>query len=295
MKRKTSIVFIINPVSGGKSKSGLRQLIHRMVDRADNIFSIAYTSQLTGAKQLAMEAAANKADIVMVAGGDGTINQAVCGLTGTETALGIIPFGSGNGLARHLKVPLNASGALALLNHYETKKIDTISINGKLFVNVAGIGFDAHVSNLFAGSVKRGLLNYSRIALSEYARFVPEEYELEVNGKILKRTAFSVSFANGSQWGNNAYIAPAADISDGKMEVCVISGFKNIQMPRLVFDLFMKRILNSSLVETIVCNEATVRRIRPGAVHVDGEPLMMGEELNIRVNPLSLNVIIPRI
>jgi diacylglycerol kinase (ATP) len=292
--KKTKIVFIINPISGGISKSGLRQLIHRMVDRADNTFTIEYTTKEIGAKEIAMNAVSAKTDIVMVAGGDGTINQAVCGLIGSDTALGIIPFGSGNGLARHLKVPLRASGALALLNHYEIKKIDTVSINGKIFVNVAGMGFDAHVSHLFASSVKRGLLNYSRIALSEYARFVPEEYEIEMNGKIIHRSAFSISFANGSQWGNNAYIAPGAIISDGKMEVCIISGFRKMQMPGLVYDLFMKRIVKSSLVETLSTAEVTIRRKKPGPVHVDGEPLMMSEELNVRVNPLSLQVIIPK-
>src|SRR5690606_300534 len=187
-------------------------------------------------------------DVVVAVGGDGTLNQVANGLKHSQTAMGIIPMGSGNGLARHLGIPLRTPQAIHHLNRMPARKMDTLLMNGKTFVNMAGTGFDAHIGHLFATAGSRGFRTYAQITIKELLNYKPQGYEIELDGKKLTEEAFLISFANGSQWGNNAIIAPHASVSDGLIDLSLMRPFKWHQVPSLALKMFNSTIDHSSLI-----------------------------------------------
>jgi diacylglycerol kinase (ATP) len=292
MGNKKKICFIVNPVSGVGRQKVIEKLIDEQLDRTLYDYEIAYTKAAKHAIALAADAAARKTDIVVAVGGDGSVNETAKGLLHTKTALAIIPTGSGNGLARHLKIPLNLNKAMQVINKGREISIDSIQINDETFVNVAGIGFDAHIGWEFARFGKRGFSSYLKVIMREFPKYKAQDFELIIGGKSIFKKAYLISFANGSQWGNNAWIAPTADISDGIMDIAILRDFKLIRGLRIAYHLFRKTLHQSTYLEIIKAKEVTVKQ--PGIIaHIDGEPIETGNELKIKVNPLSLRVIVP--
>lgn len=289
---KKNVLFIINPISGGKNKASFVELANSCLDH--NIFSprFVFSEAVGHAHQLAAEAASNDTDIVVAVGGDGTINEVASAIESSGKTMGIIPCGSGNGLARALKIKLNRKAALQQLNKLNTVTIDTGSFNDRSFYNMAGIGFDAHISSCFAKISKRGLQGYVKTAISEIQRYVPEHYQINIDGHTIERDAFMVCLANSSQFGNNAHVSPSASLEDGFLDVCIIKPFPLYHFPMMGVHMFAKTAHHSRYVEIIKGQNVTIRRSREGAVHVDGEPLHMGKDINISVKPLNLKVLI---
>jgi len=285
---KKYIHFVINPNSGVKKKLSLVELLKSHLSN-DFEYDFTFTQRAKHATEITKEAIKNNAAAVIAVGGDGSVNEVGKALVGTDVALGVIPSGSGNGFARHLKIPLNEKAAIQTINQFRTQKIDSASINGKAFLVTAGLGFDAHVGWKFADYGKRGLLSYLQIAINEYFSFKPEEYELIVDGKEITTTAFLISFANAGQYGNNAWIAPSASISDGKLNVCILESFPPHLAPEIIFKLFNKQIEKSKYYSSIKAEEILVKS--PKRFHMDGEPKKSKKDLQIRIVPKSLNVI----
>jgi YegS/Rv2252/BmrU family lipid kinase len=290
MKR---ILFIINPISGIGKQKKVGKLIHECLDPEQFIPEIKFTTHAGHAKVLAMEASAEGIDVVVAVGGDGTVNEIATGLVGSQTAMGILPAGSGNGLARHLKIPMNLSRAMEVLNKHRVTPIDTASINDQLFVNVAGVGFDATVARKFASAGKRGFSTYFRITVNSYFNYQPKQYKLEIDGKIFKRRALLVSFANSSQFGNNASIDPAADVSDGFIDVCIVGKMPFWKVFFLAPLLFFNRFDQTRYIEIIRAKKVVLHRKKGKSIHLDGDPHEMGKDLVMKVNPLSLQVVVP--
>jgi diacylglycerol kinase family enzyme len=206
--------------------------------------------------------------------------------------MALIPTGSGNGLARHLKIPLDLKEAMKVINTGNTITIDSIKFNDEIFVNVAGVGFDAHIGWEFARFGKRGFSSYLKVITREYPRYKAKDFELIIDGKTLHKNAYLISFANGSQWGNNAYIAPLADISDGVMDIAILKDFTFLTGLGIGYRLFNKTLHRSRFMEIIKAKEVTVRQSSTIA-HIDGEPIEAGHEIVIKVEPASLKVIVP--
>ena len=288
---KVSLLFIINPNAGTKSKSNIPFLIHKYVDNEKFDIEIQYTNAPGHATVLAKNASQNGVSIVIATGGDGTVNEVMKGLIHSETALGILPFGSGNGLARFLGVPMNHIEALKFINTSTNVCIDTCQLNEHAFVNVAGTGFDAHIGNVFARSKERGFSTYIKLSIKEFRKYKSKEYELIVNGQTFYRKAFMISFANTSQFGNNAHIAPEADIEDGLVDVCIMKPISILEMPIVVYKMFNKSIHLSNYVEIIKCDSAQIMRLAPDAIHIDGEPHSADSLLDLKVIPKSLWVL----
>jgi YegS/Rv2252/BmrU family lipid kinase len=226
-------------------------------------------------------------------GGDGTMNEVAQALVGKNTALGIIPRGSGNGLARHLYIPTKVIPAISVINTGKIVSIDTLLINGRSCISMAGIGFDGFVSHLFAAFGKRGLLSYARIVLREFKKYKPQKFEITANGKTICKELFLVSVANSSQFGNNAYIAPLADIKDGLMEICMLSKIPALFVPWFIFKLFSKKAHESKYLEIISTAEASIKTSFT-KMHIDGEPCHADEsETKVRVLPGSLKIVVP--
>ena len=240
------------------------------------------------------KAAEEKADIVVAIGGDGTINEIARSLVHTDTALGIIPCGSGNGLARHLHIPMEPKKALEVLNEGCLDTIDYGKINGTDFFCTCGVGFDAFVSLKFAHAGKRGLLTYLEKTLQESLKYQPETYELETENGVSKYKAFLIACGNASQYGNNAYIAPQATLTDGLLDVTILEPFTVLDVPSLAFQLFNKTIDQNSRIKTFRCKKLCIRRAVPGVVHFDGDPMETEADVNIELIKSGLRVVVPK-
>jgi diacylglycerol kinase (ATP) len=290
---RKKIAFIINPISGGINKQHFPALIGRYLDRNQFDIEINFTRSAEHNLELAQEAVTTKKDIVVAVGGDGTINNIAKYMVNTGILFGIIPQGSGNGLARHLKIPLNNVNALKVINKLHRKNIDAGMANDQFFINVAGAGFDAHVSWMFANAPKRGFWSYTKITLNEFANYKPQPYELIVDGKTVTRDAFIICVANGSQYGNNAFIAPQANLDDGLFDISIMKPFKVHQMPIIGLEMFLKKYNNSKYVDALKGTEIVIKRPEAGVFNIDGEPVMMDKDIHIRVLPEALKVIVP--
>ncbi|GGG80531.1 hypothetical protein GCM10007415_11230 [Parapedobacter pyrenivorans] len=288
---KKRILFVVNPISGGKKKKGFEKRAIADLDLALYDARFMLTECPGHANELAIQAVAERVDVVVAVGGDGTINEIASALNGTDTALGIIPEGSGNGLALYLGIPLNERAAIRRLNRLEHLSIDSGMINGVSFFNMAGIGFDASVSDRFANDNIRGPIGYLKAVLSEISTYKPKRYILDIDGKIVEREAFMISVANSPQYGNNAYVAPQASVTDGLLDVCIIHKFPLYTIPMMLFHLFNKTADQSEYVEIIPGKRIRIERETADAVHVDGEPKDMGAVLEIAVNPNTLRIV----
>jgi diacylglycerol kinase (ATP) len=288
LKRKA--LFIINPVSGGKKKDQVPALVQKNLDISLFEPTIVFTNSAMHASELALEAV-GKYDYVVAVGGDGTVNEIASSIVGTDTALGIIPFGSGNGLARFLGIPMDTGEAIKTLNTGKVELIDSGKINGQYFFNMAGMGFDAHISEVFSHDKTRGFGAYIRSAFHEIANYKSEIYHLEIDGVAYEREAFMLSFANSSQYGNNAHVSPNASVQDGLLDVCIIKPFPLYRFIEMGLRMFTKTSESSKYVEIIRAKHIMVRRSKSGPVHLDGEPQMLGADAEINVVPRSLKII----
>jgi len=287
------VLFIVNRFAGTGYKP---QVEGRMIDvseKNDVECSIEFTQGPGHATELARAAKEQGFDFVVAVGGDGTINEVARGLVNTNTPMGIVPRGSGNGLSRHLGIPLKISDAIDALYNSEAIAIDTFRVNGKLSLNVSGIGFDGHIANLFGGKSKRGLAGYAKLTLKEFLQFQEFEAEIVADGKTFHQKAFIIAIANSSQYGNNARIAPTASVRDELLHLNVV---RKIPVYRVdvMYAVFAGNIENSSFCEITTAKTIQIRTKQSVAYHVDGEPSGHLDHFNIEVVPASLNVMVPR-
>lgn len=293
MNTKRKICFIINPISGVGRQKIIEKLVSDLLDTTVFEPLLVYTEGPKHATTLAKKAAQDGFEIVVSVGGDGSVNEIANGLIGTNTAMAILPTGSGNGLARHLGIPMDLKKAMLALQKGTVQKIDSIQFNQECFVNVAGVGFDAHIGWEFSKFGKRGFSSYLKVILRELAALKKQRYELEIDGQAkVEKEAYLISFANGSQWGNNASIAPLADVKDGVLDIVLVKKFSWLLSLPFGIKLFTKKIHTSSSVETIKARQVIVKQEK-NIAHIDGEPIESGQSITIKVNPLSLNVIVP--
>ena len=291
MTEKKRIIFVVNPNSGTQGKKAILKCIDERLDRSIYDYSIVKTEYAGHATQIAANAVREKVDVVVAIGGDGTINEIARSLVHTETALGIIPCGSGNGLARHLRIPMEPKAAIDVINRGYELCIDYGKINNILFFCTCGVGFDAFISLKFADSGKRGLLTYLENTLHESLRYQPETYEIENEEGTVKYKAWLIACGNASQYGNDAYITPQASLTDGLMDVTIMEPFTVLDVPSLSFQLFNKTIDQNSRVKTMRAKKIKIHRTNDGVMHFDGDPLMAGKELEVEIIPSGLRVI----
>ena len=288
---KKRIVFIINPISGTEEKESIFDLITRKLDRDKIDYQVEWTRYAGHAEELTRRYVEQRFDAVIAVGGDGTVNEIARELVQTPVALGIIPCGSGNGLARHLHIPLETIGAVRVINQFVVECLDYGKINDVPFFCTCGVGFDAFVSSKFAQSEKRGMLSYLENTLREGLKYKPDTYEIDIEGETSKYKAFLIACANASQYGNNAYIAPHASMSDGLMDVTIMEPFTMLEAPQIAIQLFNKTLNLNSRIKTFRCKNIHIHRERPGVVHFDGDPMMAGTDIDVQLIGNGLNII----
>ena len=286
---KKNIHFIINPISGTGKQKNILHKIEQVIDTEIFDFKIHYTERKNHATQIAQELSKSGPNIIVAVGGDGTVNECALPIIGSETALSVIPRGSGNGFACHLKIDKDVINCIKNLNNSSISKVDSCTANGKPFVNVSGIGFDAHIAHLFSKMSVRGFTSYVRLVLKECILYPSKNYTIKFDNQERKVNAFLISWANSSQFGNNAVISPESEIDDGYFEICIVKKLPRIFIPILLFRLFNNSIQHSKYVEIIKCKEAQVL-CDDGKSHLDGETYDLGNNIMIKNNPLSLKI-----
>ncbi len=293
MNENKKVFFIINKYSGGGFRPELEGRIITICGKLGIECTLEFTRERGHATELARQAVAEQYQLVFAVGGDGTVNEVARGLVNTTAAMGILPKGSGNGLARHLHIPMDIPRALELLGQHTIVGMDTVLINGNLSVNVSGIGFDGHVASLFGKNGKRGLLNYTRIVLSEFRAYRELKAKMEVDGNEMDKEAFILAFANSSQFGNNAQLAPSASVCDQKIDLCIIHKVPLSRAPGFTRRMFTGTIDQSPFVEITQAQRINVRFSAPAPYHIDGEPMPPSDRFDVQMQPASLRVIIP--
>ena len=292
-QEKKQILALINPISGTANKDYLPETIRQVVDSSIFDLSIRFTQRPNHAYQLAKEAAGNGYYGVIAVGGDGTVNETASALCDTDTALGIVPNGSGNGLARHLDIPMDINEALEIINSRNIGQYDYCTANNHPFFCTCGVGFDAQVSAKFAKSGKRGPLSYVKSAVSEYLKYRPQSYRITSPEGTIAEKAFIIACGNASQYGNNAYITPNADMQDGLIDVTVILPITPLDTAMLGILLFSRHIDQDTNIISFRTPSLTIERDKSGIMHLDGETMMMPEKIEIRCHHLGLKVFTP--
>jgi YegS/Rv2252/BmrU family lipid kinase len=290
---KRRIVFIINPISGTGNKDVFPSLIERHIDK--DIFDTAmrFTEYAGHAYEIATQCKDDGVDIVVAVGGDGTVNEIARGVIDSSTALGIVPCGSGNGLARHLMLPMNVKGAIEVINVGLIHELDYGVINDHPFFCTCGMGFDAFISKKFADAGKRGILTYLENVLREGLTYEPDTYELTIDGNETEPyKAFLLSVANASQYGNDAYIAPQASMSDGLLDVVIMEPFDILEAPQVGIELMNKTLDKSSHIKCFKAKDIMIRRSKPGVIHYDGDPVEEGTKLHVAIHNKGIRVVV---
>ena len=288
-----NIAFIVNPISGTKSKNRLAKQIRESLDLQQFAPTVVVTEYAGHATQLAQQFALQDYYAVVAVGGDGTINEVASGLIGSQTALGIVPNGSGNGFARHLDISTRMNRAVEMLNNSEPIQVDYGMVNDKPFFSTCGVGFDAVVAANFSDT-ERGLKGYMQTILKDLFQYKPERYHIEGEGIDLTTTAFLVNFANASQWGYDAYIAPKASVQDGWLDIAVVSEFPMVIAAGLALRLFTKTIDEIVHMNMLRAKELTLTREDEGIMQIDGTPVMMPATLHVKIVEDGLKVLVKK-
>jgi YegS/Rv2252/BmrU family lipid kinase len=278
-------LFVVNRRSGAKRLDDVETIIRK---------ACGWEHEFAECDRDALDATVSRAErngfnVVFAVGGDGTVHEVAKRLIGRSLALGIVPTGSGNGLARHLGLPIHVTRSLAACSGGRFDTIDTASVNGTPFISTMGVGFDAWIADAFASRDARGLRTYLRVGLTGLWSYAPQEYELIIDGEKMRRSALLIAVANASQYGNNARIAPVASLQDGVLDVVIVER----RSLRAAARLFAGSLHRAPGITMLRARQIEIRRPAGGPAHLDGEPVTLPESLTIKIVPRSLRVLLP--
>ena len=290
------LAVIINPISG---TGGRPEIARQRAERAARLLSdrgvvpnVVLTERSGHARELSLSLIAQGVKTIVAWGGDGTVNEVASAVMLTDTALGIVPSGSGNGLARELGIPLNVDAALRMAIEGDTRTIDGGELDGHVFFNIAGIGLDARVAHRFAdgGLVRRGFARYMEITVQELMAYRPDHYTVVIDDEVIRQRTMLVAIANGRQYGNSALIAPDATLDDGRLDVVLVEDRSVLRALSQIPRVFLGQIAQVRGVTMRKATRIEVTSTRPVIYHVDGEPFVGGIEVKARILPGVLKV-----
>ena len=288
---KTKTVVIVNPISGVGKQKKIETLLRENLNQDLFDYTVRYTEHIHHGTDIAREAVDQGCDCVVAVGGDGSVNDVAQGLKDTGVTMGITPCGSGNGLARGLKIPLTPASAIKLLNQRNEHLIDSIVINDKyISVNAAGVGFDAYIARLMKAAKTRGFAAYTNLILREYASYKNNTYCLTIDGRTIERSAWFIAVANGRQFGYNLSVAPKANLSDGLIDISIID---KIPLDHILITApmaFMNLLDHSQHVETFRAKDILIEGNVHKWVNIDGEGENLGNTLHFVNHPNSVKI-----
>jgi YegS/Rv2252/BmrU family lipid kinase len=286
-------LFLLNPVAGVGGRRDFLKMISNACREKGVKYKILFTRSRGDARKI-IQKRFEKYDVFVAVGGDGTMNEVASALAGTTGIMGLVPAGSGNALGRELGLSMKPSKAIEQILNGEVTKIDTGLVNGRRFMNVCGLGFDDHIARCFAKLSSRGPVPYFKAVMREFFSYKAANYLVEMDGSTTSHSAFVMTLANTSQYGNNAYIAPQASIKDGILDFCALKPFGFFGALSLGFRLFNKTIDKSNKCTYFKTTQVTIYGENLN-FHVDGEPVKNSDPIRISIDPLSLNVVVPKL
>lgn len=284
------IFLIINKYAGHKKGEDVVRHVIPYLESSGQLVSYAFTNYPGHASELAEKASRDGFSLVVAVGGDGTVNEVARGLIGTKTALGIIPMGSGNGLARELKIPMNMAKSARKLVHGKNLEIDVCKLNEQHFLCTSGIGFDAQIAFLMSKAGARGFMKYIQLVVQESLTYKPLELRMKIDENRIEKSAFLVTFANASQFGNNAFIAPDASMTDGLIDVVVVNRFSKLWLPVFAVALFTKLIPRLPFVDCYRAKNITLELADTPFFHFDGEPGQLTIPARVKIDSAKILV-----
>ncbi|MDX2442254.1 MAG: diacylglycerol kinase family protein [Bacteroidales bacterium] len=293
MSSDKHISIIINPYSGSGFSKRKYALLKRKLDEWKLNSKLHFIRKSNSPYEFIESELKTGSKLFVVIGGDGTVNSVAKSLLGKEAVLAIIPNGSGNGLARHLHISRNFSRSVSIIRSCKIAAIDYGVVNDHPFFCTSGVGFDAHVSHIFSKKRKRGFLTYLKVILAEFPGYKKEKYQISFEDKQFTVRAFLITMANASQFGNNAFISPAAKIDDGFLDLCIIRPFPVYYAPILGLEVLTKRITSSKLYNSARVTEVTIQRNGPGWAHIDGDPVFLPSKIKYKIVAKGLKVLVP--
>lgn len=288
------ISFIVNPKAGTNLQKHIRESVEKHLNHDQFEYGFKYTEHAGHARELALEALAEGYDIVTAVGGDGSINEVASALIGTKAILGIIPAGSGNGLAMHLGYGRDVESAVRKLNTAQEKIIDVGLMNDRPFINLAGIGFDGLVSNMMKGSNWRGFIPYFLKSVEAGLKYTPSLCTIEMDDRVLTEKCFAITIANGPMYGYNFQIAPDARMDDGLFEVVILKDAPRWQYFAAVPATLIGKIYDAGFVEHFTTKRVRISTEGTNYTHLDGEGLVQEGDLTFEMKPKSLHILVPQ-
>ncbi|HLP95871.1 MAG TPA: diacylglycerol kinase family protein [Saprospiraceae bacterium] len=292
--RPRRMVFIVNPKAGTNLQKHIRDSVDNHLNHKKFEYAIWLTQKAGHAAELAKKAIAEGYEYVVAVGGDGSINEVASALVGAETILGIIPAGSGNGLAMHLGYGRDIDEAIKKLNTAEAKTIDCGLMNNIPFFNIAGVGFDGLVSNMMKGSHWRGFLPYFLKSVEAGLSYTARDCQITLDGQEFERKCFAISIANGPMYGYNFQIAPDAQLDDGLFEVVILKDAPRWQYFAAIPSMLTNKIYEADFVEHYTAQKVSIRAEGANHVHLDGEGMIIDDLLECSVKPAALRILVPQ-
>lgn len=292
---KKRLRFIINPKSGYANSGNIPGLLDKYLDHNKYEYSLVFTEYKGHAVELSAAAVKDGCDSVIACGGDGTVNEVAQALVHSNVSLGIIPNGSGNGFAMYIGMGRNTKRAILKLNNSQPRCIDSCLVNGRFFINLAGIGFDALIAYKAESGKKRGLQMYLTMVTQEMLRFKAENFRIKLDDEIVEGPFTTIAVANAPMYGYNFTIAPLADLSDGLLDTVFI---KKASLARTIgasWRMLNRSLDKSPLVSIHKSKEVVISTDRPYYYHLDGESFIFDNELKFKINPRSINVLFPEV
>jgi YegS/Rv2252/BmrU family lipid kinase len=290
---KKHVVFIINPKSGVERQKEIKKGIETHLDQSKHTYEILFTEYAKHGTVLAREAAGKGAYAVVAVGGDGSVNDVVQGLLGTDAVLGIIPKGSGNGMARTMKIPIDTNAAIRIINQGTFTNMDVAYANGQAFISNAGVAFDALISKKFAKSERRGLMVYSWLVTKHLWMYKTWDWKITIDGQEMTKKAFMVNVANGQQFGYNFQIAPMASFTDGYLDLVIVRKFPKILGGVISFLAMTGKIMSSRYVTHMRGKEITISHPSLNLMQTDGDAHPCASEIKFTVEQGAQKVFVP--
>ena len=290
---KRKYLTIINPHSGTSRKTSIPELAYNILSENGSELYFVYTNEQGHVAQIIDDVAGQGFDVVIGVGGDGTINEVADAVRPTDMTMGIIPMGSGNGLARSLDIPMDPEAALEVIRKGYIKRIDCCEANGVPFFVTFGVGFDAQVTASYDQKSFRGPLSYVLSTVDQFIKHKSSLYRLHLNGEVIEQKAFLVTCANADQYGNNAIIAPEAELDDGLFDVVVIRNMSLLKAPQVAIKLFTKNINESASIDIYRTDHLVIEREEEDYAQVDGELLELGRRIEITIQKQQLPILVP--
>lgn len=292
-QKLTKLLFVINPIAGDIDKEELEEDIISICKEHGITYDIYRTTGEKDKEVIKSKLEEKGYDGVFAAGGDGTVSIVASLLIGTTTPLGMIPLGSGNGLSKDLDIPQDTEEALELIYQNIIRNIDTITLNGHPSIHLSDLGFNALVVKGFCEGGTRGPGSYARVALQEYLGYESKTYRIETDIETFEGKAFMVTVANANAFGSNANINPNGVLNDGRFEICLIEPFPKAAGIAILYKLYTDSIDTSVYTRRLSCKTATIYNLEHEVLHIDGEPVDLGDKIVVQMHTKSLKVILP--